>query len=928
MTLPKTVESAADCTVLLNLPPDHVLNRECSFFYNVNATEETHRVRLADVLLVLYGEHYREHSSTLNLPIAVHQTWIGLYLNSLKIRDKIADHKKKQGAEYTAEHEKRTISDMKKRNCGAVMPFGTITPKTARKVDNIDSVTGIFPVDFDIIPSGQFDEIRERLKQDKHIVFLFQSITRGRLKGAVLLPQKFTNPSTYFAEIYNYFLDNYNLQIDSSCKDAVRLMFGSYDCDPFVNLEPVPFPLSADADLFRDVETAKPIKKSDGGIKYGSPESFTFPTPDGLRSAERIAEAVESQKISIVNNYDDWLRVAFGISNACGEHGSDLFHRICRLSEKYDAADSDAKYSEAMKTNKGAVTIGTVRHLAELHGVKFGKASYVATIEQKTVKTTEHPPATFWRVLIDERPEKPAKLVIDYADFYDFLRSHGFARVTVRGVTSQPLLCRISNGIADEQTPQQIREYIAMWIYNNVPQKFTGGITRNDLIEETANRTRGGKDAKDSSLLSENHLFTNLIVQHHDAVICDYDTVRIPYENGVLEITANSMTMKPYSSERVVLKRNVLPRAFKLPTAEDITTANSDAAPFGAFVRALSGYYSQMTDNHDEQCAKRWRAIRNALAYAVHNYVTTENRKMVIFVDDFDYLDYGKANGGTGKTLLLLAIKHMRDSFLVDCKNADFSRPTAWQSLKPSTRAVLLDDAVQEFDLRDLYSMITTGPTVEMKYRDPWQFETGAHPRVVMASNYGVRTDSQHSSERRVWHVEVSKYFGKDREPCDDKRIGMLYDTWTAEQWYMFDVFFASACQDYLKQDRKTACAPINTGKAQKSKLARNTHPLFVDELEKIMTEKGPDKEYRTDDGRHRRDYRFDVSDTCDRLSDACGFQIKPRTFNSWLKLYADYCDKTGGYTFTEVKPSERTRTDYGQQIRTTLLILETGPRK
>lgn len=909
MTQETTEVRAALTSELLTLPPDHVLNRECSYFYNVKATEPQCSIKIAELMYMLSMTEAPPQSVSYEMT----RVYNGMVLTVKEIREKIAEHKQKDGEKYTAENEKKTISLMKKKNCGAVTPFGTIANGESRTAENFTSFSGIFAVDFDEIPPAEFHEIRERLKQDKHIVFLFESITRGRLKAAVLLPQSVTAPREYFSSIESYFIESYGLQIDKTCKDPVRLMFGSYDCEPFVNFDPAPFPMlkSAPPAIFRDDEAVKRVTNALRPVqKLG-----TF---SGVRKVERLVHAIENQGLNIAHEYDDWTESAFSIAHECGEAGRSLFHRISKLSSKYNHAENDAKYTNAMMTHNGTASYGKLDFIAKKHGLKLTTAA-----ERRDLIYEKSDPASFWRIVIDETGQKPDKIKIEYAEFYDFLRSHGFGRVNVRTITPQPILCRITNGIAEEQTPQNIREYVAMWVYNNVPDRLSAGITRNDLIEEIANRTRGGKDTKDSSLLSENHLLTNLTVQHHDPLMCDYDTVRIPYENGVLEITANEMRMTPYNDERIVLKSNVLPRAFKVPTAEEIDRANSDASPFGAFVRALSGYYS----NANDECDKRWRTIRNALAYAVHNYVTTENRKMVVFVDDFDYREYGKADGGTGKSLLMLAISHLRAALLIDCKNADFARPMAWQKIKPTTRVVLLDDAVQDFDLRDLYNVITTGPTVEMKYRDPWQFETGAHPRIVMASNYGVRTDSQHSSERRVWHVGIAKYFGRNHEPCDDHRIGRLYENWNAELWYMFDVFFASACQDYLKQDRKAACTPINSEKTRRAKLARDTHPHFIDELESIMKDHGPENRMTSNDGRVRLDYRFPIAETCERISEACGFQIKPRTLNSWVRLYAEYVGEYQGYTFTEVRPSERTRTAAGQ-IRSTLMVLETGPGK
>ena len=52
-------------------------------------------------------------------------------------------------------------------------------------------------------------------------------------------------------------------------------------------------------------------------------------------SLSRLVEAVRSAGVDIAPGYCEYVRLAFAIANDCGEAGRSLFHRICRISEKY-----------------------------------------------------------------------------------------------------------------------------------------------------------------------------------------------------------------------------------------------------------------------------------------------------------------------------------------------------------------------------------------------------------------------------------------------------------------------------------------------------------------------------------------------------------------------------------------------------------------
>lgn len=94
---------------------------------------------------------------------------------------------------------------------------------------------------------------------------------------------------------------------------------------------------------------------------------------DEIESLRRLVEAVETAGADIAPTYIEYVQLAFAIATDCGEAGRDYFHRICRLSAKYQREHAERVFSNALTTKHGDVHLGTVFHLAETAGVTIRK---------------------------------------------------------------------------------------------------------------------------------------------------------------------------------------------------------------------------------------------------------------------------------------------------------------------------------------------------------------------------------------------------------------------------------------------------------------------------------------------------------------------------------------------------------------------------
>ena len=92
-----------------------------------------------------------------------------------------------------------------------------------------------------------------------------------------------------------------------------------------------------------------------------------------LESLRRLTEAVETAKADIAPTYIEYVHLAFAIATDCGEEGRGFFHRLCRVSAKYQREHAERIFSNALTANHGDMHLGTVFYLAEAAGVTVRK---------------------------------------------------------------------------------------------------------------------------------------------------------------------------------------------------------------------------------------------------------------------------------------------------------------------------------------------------------------------------------------------------------------------------------------------------------------------------------------------------------------------------------------------------------------------------
>lgn len=121
-----------------------------------------------------------------------------------------------------------------------------------------------------------------------------------------------------------------------------------------------------------------------------------------IESLRHLTEAVEMAGADIAPTYLEYIQLSFAIATDCGEAGRDFFHRLCRISPKYQREHAERVFSNALTAQRGEVHLGTVFHLAEAMGVTVSK-EVVVNSRTGTRSTAGTAPQSFTHVRTDNK---------------------------------------------------------------------------------------------------------------------------------------------------------------------------------------------------------------------------------------------------------------------------------------------------------------------------------------------------------------------------------------------------------------------------------------------------------------------------------------------------------------------------------------------
>lgn len=217
------------------------------------------------------------------------------------------------------------------------------------------------------------EETYQRIKDDKHTCIAHQSF--GGVGYCIFVKIDVNKFDDSFTGLEEYYYKNFDVRIDSSCKNTARLRYLSYDPHIYYNPKSNKF-------IPKDVKRFKEPKKVD----------YIFHEDD----FDHILRQIGDRSIDLCQeDYFTYMRIGMALASKLGSSGLSKFEFICSMGSKYNEKRTIRDYNGFVKNHKGACTIGTFYYYCKQAGidlytektktiinrVKIGKSQGSPTIE-------------------------------------------------------------------------------------------------------------------------------------------------------------------------------------------------------------------------------------------------------------------------------------------------------------------------------------------------------------------------------------------------------------------------------------------------------------------------------------------------------------------------------------------------------------------
>lgn len=108
---------------------------------------------------------------------------------------------------------------------------------------------------------------------------------------------------------------------------------------------------------------------------------------DTAGDIETITQRIEAANVDITQGYDNWLNIAFALSEELGESGRSYFHRVSKFNPGYNQADADKQFDACLKSHKQGITIKSFFQKAKEAGIDLRTREYKSPKSPKCPKS-------------------------------------------------------------------------------------------------------------------------------------------------------------------------------------------------------------------------------------------------------------------------------------------------------------------------------------------------------------------------------------------------------------------------------------------------------------------------------------------------------------------------------------------------------------
>lgn len=325
------------------------------------------------------------------------------------------------------------------------------------------------------------------------------------------------------------------------------------------------------------------------------------------------------------------------------------------------------------------------------------------------------------------------------------------------------------------------------------------------------------------------------------------------FKNKVLRVFKDKVEIYDYSDiENHIWEDQVINRNY--------IEADHHDSMFRSFVWLISGEQKE-----------RYDTMKSVIGYLLHSYKTAATSKAIVLNDE---KISDTPNGRSGKSLIAIALSKMKKVSTIDGKSFDPRERFAYQTVEPDAQIICLDDVKKNFNFEYLFSLITTGLTVEYKGLDAIKISVEESPKILISTNYTINSDGD-SFKARMFEVELSGYFSANHTPIDEFGC-MFFDDWDENEWARFDQYMINCLHFYL-ENGLVSYDHINLETRKFINLTSQEFYDFTNGTDKVPLNEDFNRNLVKDD--FTKNYQ-------DYLKHSW---FNERLFNKWIKHYASF---------------------------------------
>jgi len=321
------------------------------------------------------------------------------------------------------------------------------------------------------------------------------------------------------------------------------------------------------------------------------------------------------------------------------------------------------------------------------------------------------------------------------------------------------------------------------------------------------------------------------------------------FNNCYCEITKDEITSKDYGTlENPIWENRIIQQSYTNPTEK--------------------GQFEMFCENITGKDKDRLLALKTILGYLLHRNKEVGEPKAIIFYDE-NMGQNNQAHGGTGKTLLSLALKNCREVEIFDAKDIKEGSWFRNQRLELTTDVLVYDDLKRHYSFEKFFPMVTSGIEVERKRERAFHIDFKDSPKLLISSNYYVSGPGGESDERRRHEFEIINYYNQHFTPEMEFGNRFFGAQWEEGEWNKFYHFMMSCCQEYLQHGLYS----VPTINLAKNKLLDGLNEKFVGFADAYI---------QHDTSIDKRQFERHFKDSHPELESTSPHQIK-----KWLDIYA-----------------------------------------